>query len=249
MGSCENKHWQKKWLAIKPATVLTVTQQSMIVGSLLGDGTMRMGHKATNANFKVEHGLVQKQYVFWKYSILQPWVFTEPRISFRYRPDRTRYEKSWWFRTIRHPILTKLYRRFYTVDNYRTGRKKIPQNISHYLDPLAMAIWIMDDGSYSREKIDISTYSFLLSEIIVLQKAIHDRFGIVMNYYRDRDKGYRMYASKTETQKLVSVVYPHIITSMMYKIGFHNPVTTRSKTLVKSVEVKMAKLQNYSVSP
>src|SRR3989344_2091998 len=101
-----------------------------------------------------------------------------------------------------------------------------------------MAVWVMDDGSYSREKVDISTYSFLLSEIIILQKAIFDRFGVVVNYYKDRDKGYRIYANKTETRKLISVIYPHIITSMMYKIGFHNPVTTGSKTLIKSVEVK-----------
>lgn len=33
------------------------TQISVLIGSLLGDGTMRIGKKAQNANFKIEQGL------------------------------------------------------------------------------------------------------------------------------------------------------------------------------------------------
>ena len=150
VGSCENKHWQKRWITIKKSLVLTTKQRSLIIGSLLGDGTMR------------------------------------------------------------------------------PGRKIIPIKITEYLNPFALAIWIMDDGSYSNKKIDISTYSFSLHEINILQECLKNNFGIIAKYYRDRNKGYRMYFNQEETKKLVKITYPYIsrILSMTYKVGIHNPVTT-----------------------
>lgn len=221
MGSCENINWQKKWQKIKREIVLTKEQKSLILGSLLGDGTMRVGRNAIHANFKVEHGLAQKEYVLWKYEILKPFVFTEAKISYRYNANREKYPKSWWFRTIRHPLLTEIYQRFYTGEGYRNGKKLIPQDLDKDLDPFSFSVWIMDDGSYSKEKIDISTYSFSIVEIEKLKQIIRNNFAIEMNYYRDRDKGYRMYCNKTETKKLVKVIHPFIIPSMQYKIGFH----------------------------
>lgn len=223
VGSCETKHWQKKWILIKKSLDLTPRQKLVIIGSLLGDGTMRIGKKAKNANLKIEHGLKQKEYVEWKYSILKPFVFTEPKISYRYREDGKKYPKSWWFRTIRHPILTRIYNQFYLGEGYRNGRKIVPSEIKDNLTPLTLAVWIMDDGSYSRGKIDISTYSFLLPEIRFLQECLRDKFRIKGLFYRDRDKGYRIYFNKQETDKLIRVINTHIIPSMEYKIGFATP--------------------------
>lgn len=221
VGSCENINWQKKWIKIKRSLDLTNEQRSIIIGSLLGDGTMRIGKGCINANFKVEHGLEQKQYVKWKYQILKPLVFTEPKLSYRYDEENKIYPKSWWFRTIRHPLLTEIYRRFYKGENYRTGKKIIPRNIIQDIDPLAIAVWIMDDGSYSRNVINISTYSFSLSEILSLQKCIRQLFDVDVRWYRDRDKGYRIYFSKTHTKCLTEIIRPYIIPSMNYKIGSH----------------------------
>ena len=98
---------------IKRLLSLNEGQKSIIFGSLLGDGTMWIGKGGINANFKIEHGLKQKELVFWKYEKLKNFVFTEPKISFRYQDDGIKYPKSWWFRTVRHPDLTKIYRLFY----------------------------------------------------------------------------------------------------------------------------------------
>ena len=74
--------------------------------------------------------------------------------------------------------------------------------------------------------IDISTYSFSLLEINFLQKCFRNNFDIKANYYRDRDKGYRIYFNQEETKKIIKIIHPYIIPSMMYKIRFRNPVTT-----------------------
>ncbi|MDP3800236.1 MAG: hypothetical protein Q8Q90_02315, partial [bacterium] len=141
VGSCEDKHWHKKWIPIKKSLRLNLKQRELIIGSLLGDGTMRLGKNARNVNFKVEHGLVQKEYVQWKYQILKPFVFTEPKLSHRYDSNGKKYEKSWWFRTIRHPYFTEIYKSFYQGNSYKSGRKVIPTDLK--LNPLVLAIWIM----------------------------------------------------------------------------------------------------------
>jgi len=226
VGSCEEKYWHKKWIPIKKSLRLNSRQRQLIIGSLLGDGTMRLGKGARNVSFKIEHGLAQKEYVKWKYQILKQFIFTKSKVSYRYTKKRVKYQKSWWFRTIRHPSLTQLYKRFYKGNGYRNGRKIIPKDIQKDITPFLLAVWIMDDGSYSRHRIDISTYSFSLSEIHILQKCFRVKFNIIAKYYSDRDKGYRIYFNQGETKKLIRIIRPYIIPSMMYKIGFRNPVTT-----------------------
>lgn len=197
----------------KNSLKLNQTQISVLIGSMLGDGTMRVGKNALNANLKIEQGLIQKDYVFWKYDVFKEWVTTPPKISFRYDENRMPYAKSWWFRTIRHPKLTFFHKLF-----YRKGRKIVPKKIEDLLDPLALAVWIMDDGCLSRNKIDISTYSFKLEEIKLLQQALLKKFALETNFYKDRDKGFRMYFRKTETAKLIPLISEFIIPNLAYKI-------------------------------
>lgn len=219
VGSSESKYWNKKMLSLKRGMQLTPTQRSFIIGSMLGDATMRVGIKGKNANFKIDHCLEQKEYVFWKYEILKNFVTTSPKLSYRTTKEGVRYKKSWWFRTLRHPVLTEIYNQFYTKDSYRCGKKIVPDFVLENLDPFAMAVWVMDDGCYSQEKIDISTYSFTLQEIERLCSTIKNKLKITMLYYKDRDKGYRIYCRKSETQKLVDLICPYIIKTMRYKIG------------------------------
>ena len=210
---------------MKQALLLTKEQQELMVGSLLGDGTMQIGSGAINANFKVEQGLAQKEYVEWKYKILKPLVNTEPKISYRYKESGEKYEKSWWFRTVRHPLLTAIHTKFYKKKNDKF-KKVVPTDLKLHLSPLALAVWIMDDGSYSKGKIDMSTYSFTLQEILLLQRCLKDNFDVESKYFKDRNKGYRMYCNTKETRKVIKIIHPYIISSLKYKIGFVNPVTT-----------------------
>jgi hypothetical protein len=207
------KSWQIKWRKFKRDLHLTKRQISVLVGSMLRDGTLRVGESAVNANLKIEHGLKQKEYVFWKYQIFKKWVATGPKISYRYRENGERYKKSWWFRTVRHPEITYFRKPF-----YRKKRKIIPDNIEELLNPLVIAVWVMDDGSKNGRKIDLSTYRFTLGEIKRLQKALKNKFQLETNFYRDRDKGYRMYFNVKNTEKLVKIICSYILSSLKYKL-------------------------------
>lgn len=215
VGSLEvNRYWQKKWTDIKAVLSINQEQQSLIVGTLLGDGTLRVGSGAINANLKIEHGLAQQEYVWWKYQILKSFVFTGPKISYRYRENREKYRKSLWFRTIRHKSITAFHDRFYVE-----GKKVVPTDIAKDLNALALAVWIMDDGSLNRRVMDISTYAFTEAEIHLLQKALQENFGLRAKYHRDRDKGYRMYFTVPETKELVEIIRSSVIPSLEYKVN------------------------------
>ena len=207
------RFWQAKWRKFKRNLHLTKKQISVLVGSMLGDGTLRVGIDAVNANFKIEHGLQQKEYVFWKYKIFKKWVSTAPKISYRYREDGERYKKSWWFRTVRHPEITYFWKLFYLKK-----RKIIPNNIREWLDPLVIAVWVMDDGNRAKKRINLSTYRFTRQEIKRLEKALKDKFRLKASLYRDRDKGYRLYFNVRNTEKLVKIISPYILPSMKYKL-------------------------------
>jgi len=215
-----NKFWNKKWTEIKNKLRLSNRQKSVIFGSLLGDGTMRIGKDAINANFKVEHGLKQKDFVFWKFKELKNFVFTEPKLSFRYDENGSKYQKSWWFRTIRHPEITTIYRMFYLGDGYKTGKKVVPNNIylDKYLNPLALSIWIMDDGSNNNKSINISTYSFSHNDVKRLKSYLQKRYLLNSKIYKDRDIGYRIFFNKINTRALVQIISPYFINSMKYKL-------------------------------
>lgn len=207
------KFWQNKWRKFKKNLHLTKRQISVLVGSMLGDGTLRVGEDAVNANLKIEHGLKQKEYVFWKYKIFKKWVGTGPKISYRYQENGERYKKSWWFRTIRHPEITYFRKLF-----YRKKRKIIPSCIEDLLNPLVIAVWVMDDGNKASKRINLSTYRFTRPEIKRLQEALKNKFRLKANFYRDRDKGYRMYFDVKNTEKLVKIIFPYILSSLKYKL-------------------------------
>ncbi len=58
---------------------LTSIQHAVLVGSLLGDGTLRKQGTRTNALLEVNHSWQSKEYVDWKFIIFQSYVLTSPK--------------------------------------------------------------------------------------------------------------------------------------------------------------------------
>jgi hypothetical protein len=50
---------------------LTQLQRSIIIGSLLGDGYVRIVDGRKDAFLEINHSISQKEYVDWKYEMLQ----------------------------------------------------------------------------------------------------------------------------------------------------------------------------------
>ena len=109
---------------------LTDLQRAVIIGTLLGDGSLVETVSKNNLRLQIDHCAAQKEYVFWKYEVLKPLVLSSPAYK--------SINKSWRFRTISHPELTEIGKIF-----YRHRQKIVPKEITSLLRPIGLAVWFM----------------------------------------------------------------------------------------------------------
>jgi len=100
-------------------------------------------------------------------------------------------------------------------------KKCVPTNIYHLLNPVALAHWIMGDGSYQPGgSLVLCTDSFSLQDVIHLMNVLIVRYGLecsLTHYHtRSNPKLHRIIIQSMDT--LRSVVFPHMVPSMYYKI-------------------------------
>ena len=186
---------------------LSEEERAVVVGSLLGDGAMRC---KTNALLEVNHSLAQKDYVDWKYRKLQRLVRTPPKAR-RGNEDRMAYR----FTTRSLPELTGLYRWF-----YEARRKRVPDDLQ--ISPLALAVWVMDDGCKSHRAMYLNTQQFKLGEQELLIEILQAQYGIRATL--NRDKRYtRIRIAVDSVARLYEVVRSHVLPCLRYKFPLMTP--------------------------
>jgi len=111
---------------------LSDDQMKLILGSLLGDGSLRYA-SAHNAHFRVGHGERQREYCEWKQAMLSPFANKIGRTG-----------NGIGFDTIPMRQLAALRDAVYAAD----GRKAVSVELLSQLDERALAAWYCDDGTY-----------------------------------------------------------------------------------------------------
>lgn len=102
---------------------------------------------------------------------------------------------------------------------YVNGRKCIPKSIDQYLTPLALAIWIMDDGAKVGKGFKFSTNSFTYDECIYLIHVLYKNFNLKASVQSAGTKDqYIIYIWKESINDLCKIVSPYIIPEMKYKL-------------------------------
>lgn len=180
---------------------LSEVQRSIIVGSLLGDGSMRC---RANALLEINHSFHQRSYVDWKYGHLAELVRTPPKVRAG-NGKRTAYR----FVTLSLPALTEYFRLF-----YESGRKVLPELD---LTPLVLAVWFMDDGCRSRSAVYLNTQQFDGLSQLRLLRMLREQWGI--RAALNRDKVYhRIRVSVEGTRKLGRIIDPYLLPELRYKL-------------------------------
>jgi hypothetical protein len=196
---------------------LTSAQHAILVGSLLGDGTLRRqnSRRRINALFEVNHSLEYRQYVDWKYAYFRSFVLTPPKAR-KGNGQRVAYR----FTTRSLPVFTNYYQWFYPE-----GKKRVPSDIE--LDALSLAVWFMDDGSKSRNAWYLNSQQFSLVEQRQLVALLEATFGIHATL--NRDKGYhRIRISTASGDALLCQIGSLVLPCFRYKLT-DDPVTTDPK--------------------
>jgi len=97
--------------------------------------------------------------------------------------------------------------------------KRIPENLSLFLTPLSLAIWIMDDGGKVGSGLKFATNSYSYSDCLFLVKILHDKFFIKASVQSAGVKDqYLIYIWKESMPLLRELVTPYLHPSMKYKI-------------------------------
>ena len=193
---------------------LTQIQRSIIVGTLLGDGYLRIVPGRKDALLEINHSFSQKEYVDWKYEMLKSLCKSGPVIR---KGNGTRV--AYRFTTRQHPELTELKTLF-----YKNGVKQMPRSV--VLNPTMLAVWFMDDGSKCRASdVYINTQQFARED----QKsclALLASLGIDASLNRDKEY-WRIRIKKDSLSNFFDTIRSQIIPSMTYKLN-HDPVETCS---------------------
>ena len=136
-------------------------QKSVIIGTILGDGYLRIVPGRQNAFLEINHSLSQSEYVLWKYNVLDGIRAGAPKV----RKGNGKREAIRFY-TRQSAELTMLKSLF-----YKDKIKVIPNDLQ--LDPVSLAVWFMDDGSRCRESdVYLNTQQFDTESQLILIQAL-----------------------------------------------------------------------------
>ena len=189
---------------------------SIIFGTLLGDGhaERRLAGTGTRITFYQESSHIE--YLLFIHKVLADSGYCNPKIP----QTGTRLGIGGKVRkTIRFATWT--YTSFNWIHDlwYVNKVKHIPLCIKDYLTPLALAIWIMDDGSKVGKGLKFSTNSYTYENCLVLINALYENFNLKSSIQGAGAKDqYIIYIWKDSMDDLRKIVLPYIIPEMRYKI-------------------------------
>jgi len=189
---------------------------SQLVGHLLGDGSLLYTRTSVTPYFVFTQTIKRFEYIWHVYLTLSPYCGRMPLYNHGIRkgipyPFIQVITRS-------YPALIPLYKLFYQVSvNSNSYTKVITTDLLQYLNPVSLAYWAMDDGSFSPSGIYFHTEAFTFKECYLLAAMLHYRFGLFTTIQKHEGKPMIKIAAKSMTL-FRSIVTPHFHHSMLYKL-------------------------------
>jgi len=198
---------------VREMIVLPFYHESIVVGLLLSDGWLSLSQSNTvkNARLGFKQSLDKFEYVWFVFNVLSHYCERYPYTYSNIRGGKIHPSITITTRAL--PCFTLLYNIFY-IDN----KKVIPSNIYNILTPVALAHLIMGDGTYRGGGIRLCTDSYSLQDVVRLINVLIIRYRLNPTVHTDRGR-YRIYIPKNSMLILIPVVKPHMVPSMLYKLG------------------------------
>ncbi len=167
---------------------LTEKQKAILTGGLLGDLHIQKTPASTQrCRLRFCHSAKQKEFLDWKYEIFKKEFCQKTKAPFLEARNREDWRNDYLFYTSYRDEFIEPHLLWYPVidnpdpDIGQQFVKKIPLNIVEILtDPLALAVWYLDDGTKrsDTESCRIATQSFSKQEHELLQECVKENFDI-----------------------------------------------------------------------
>ena len=211
--------------------------RQLLIGSLLGDGCFcSVGKAAKNMCLSVAHSEKQKEYLEYKWEILNKYNLVSPIVGYHVNNKRYLHELvGYRFKSRLHPIFTNIRLKYYDSN----GHKRIFEEFVKDIDALGLAIWYMDDGYVTKNSCILSTCSFTLEEQLLLANILLNKFDLHFTVGKHDNS---MYLQAKDFPKFVELIKDYIIPSMQYKL------ITYSRRRVLDKQGELLEQLNESIS-
>ena len=196
---------------------------SIIIGSVLGDSHLEKRNRGIGTRIKFEQSNKNVEYLMWFHSYLSTRGYCntdKPKLKTRIRKNGEIYFhyslNSYTFSSLNW-IHDMFYKPIGAEGKYV---KIIPQNIEKYLNPIALAIWFMDDGSKLKKGAKIATNCFTYKELLQLCEILKNKFNLTVTIHSGgKNKGYTLYISSLSMTTFSNIIKPYVLPSLYYKLG------------------------------
>jgi len=191
-------------------TEFTDSEFQVFLGTMLGDGHLQLPNDCKTVSGEFVHCLAQKEFCLWKYRQLKRFC-REPFETFQ---DDKRTLKR-YFKIVCKLYSNPLFNKYYDL-LYSNKIKYIKEELFNKIESLGLATWYMDDGTKScTGGCTLCTNSFTKEDLDIIIKVLKNKFNISANIYKDST----LYIPKKSYLIFESLIKPHIIPSMQYKMG------------------------------
>lgn len=197
---------------------LNDTIKSIIYGSLLGDAhaEKRKEGKGTRITFYQEaHHSEYLLYLHFLIASLGYCNTNTPKITTRLG-SKGKIKSIIRFSTWTYESFNEIHKEWYI-----NKKKIIPRTLDKYLTPLALAIWIQDDGGKVSSGLKLATNSFSLKDCEYLADLLNQKYNLKASVQSAGVKNqYIIYISKYSIPLLNDIISPYVVNSMKYKITY-----------------------------
>jgi len=194
-----------------PNNPLTFIQQQMLLGTLLGDATIR---KLNDVSFSYSHAqsIKHKDYSMLIKKLLSRFFISERILKGGYaNTDITHIQSN--FDIELQSYLKKI---------HINGKKQFSYKLLCDLSPIALAFWYMDDGSsaFTKEqnpRLTLHTQGFSESQIDIFIRLFKNKFNLYPQK-KNYGKGFQLTFNSIDTNKFFDLVAPYINDDLQYKL-------------------------------
>ena len=168
-------------------------QIQIILGSFLGDGNLTKQSKFNTYRLRFTQG--EEQVEYFKSKIKS--------FDLSYKMIKSGYTKEL-------SICASNYTKVFLLEDD-------PLKLLNNIEPLGLAIWYQDDGSYIHEGISINSNQLTLEETTYLRDIILNKYGIEFIISKTKDKYYYLRLNKESANRFLKLISPYMHPSMQYK--------------------------------
>jgi hypothetical protein len=183
----------------------------VFVGLLLGDANISISGKNGNPRISFKQSIINFPFFWTTFCMLSHFCSAMPYL------DKTKVRGKIYyslrFDTRTYPIFYSLYDLFIINE-----RKSISEDLFHYLNPSALAFWIMGDGSRKNKGLLLCTDSFTIQEVVLLMNILIIKYNLKCTLHMSAGLP-RIYISPTSMPTLRKIVDPYMVPFSKYKIN------------------------------